>query len=262
MMAVVLAVSSLGAPPLTTIEDTLYKADGTPFDGILAISWRSFEGPGYTNVPTNSLSAQVVGGNLFIKLIPTTTAPTAAYYSVRYVSEGSVESTELWSVPQSSTPLQVRDVRIEWPPTIPAPGQATEVLIDDVVGLRDELDIRTVKGLTYTPSRAAAIGATGELEAAVGELTDCVRVDGSSGPCGDADFVDGETPSGTLNGVNTSFTLSGTPNPESSLQLYRNGLLQKDGTDYTVTGSAISFLLASVPQTGDVLVASYRSVGT
>jgi hypothetical protein len=35
-------VAALAQPPLTTIQDTLYKADGTPFNGLLIISWNSF----------------------------------------------------------------------------------------------------------------------------------------------------------------------------------------------------------------------------
>ena len=183
-----------------------------------------------------------------------------AYYSVRYVSDGSVQLTELWSVPPSSTPLEVADVRIDWPPAGAGAGAQTGILIEDVEGLREELDIRAVKGLAYVPSRAAVIGATGELEAATGDLSDCVRVDGTSGPCGApaAGFVDGETPAGAVNGVNTSFTLSGTPDPAISVVLYRNGILQKLNLDFTMIGNVVNFAAAATPQTGDMLLTSYR----
>ncbi len=40
--------SKLGAtPPLTTISDTLFNADGTYFNGVVVISWPSFRGVGY-----------------------------------------------------------------------------------------------------------------------------------------------------------------------------------------------------------------------
>jgi hypothetical protein len=48
------------------------------------------------------------------------------------------------------------------------------------------------------------------------------------------------------------------PSPATSLQLFRNGLLQKAGLDFTLTGSSISFQPGSVPQPGDLLQASYR----
>ena len=48
----------------------------------------------------------------------------------------------------------------------------------------DELTLRPRQGIIFLPSRAAVIGATGELESASGDPEDCIRVDGSSGPCG------------------------------------------------------------------------------
>jgi hypothetical protein len=70
-------------------------------------------------------------------------------------------------------------------------------------------------------------------------------------------FADDETPAGAINGSNTAFTLAHTPNPASSLQLFKNGQLQKPGgADYTLTGAAIAFVIA--PQTGDALEAFYR----
>ncbi len=262
VIGVAMAAGAAAAPPVTTIDDTLYKADGTPFQGVLMINWRSFEGPGASNIPTNSLTVQVKNGRLYVKLVPTTTSTVAAYYSVRYVSSGSVQFTELWSVPPSETALRVRDVRVAWPPVPSSIIDAlTNPTIDDIEGLADELDQRPTKGVTFTPSRAAVIGPTGEIEAASGELTDCVRVDGTSGPCGSglgAGFVDGETPDGVVDGVNGTFTVSGTPEPASSLLLYRNGVLQKQGVDFHVTGNAIVFTAAAIPQPGDLLTASYR----
>lgn len=69
-------------------------------------------------------------------------------------------------------------------------------------------------------------------------------------------FVDGETPAGAPNGTLATFTLAGVPG--NSLHLYRNGLRQKVGVDYTLAGNTITFLSVSVPQTGDLILADYR----
>lgn len=70
-------------------------------------------------------------------------------------------------------------------------------------------------------------------------------------------FSDNETPSGTINGSNTAFTLAHTPSPAASLSLYKNGQLQiAGGADYTLSGTSITY--GSAPKTGDVLTASYR----
>lgn len=70
-------------------------------------------------------------------------------------------------------------------------------------------------------------------------------------------FADNETPTGTINGSNTSFTLAHTPSPTASLSLYLNGqLLIAGGADYTLATATIT--MTAAPATGDVLRASYR----
>src|SRR6185369_8074920 len=103
-------------------------------------------------------------------------------------------------------------------------------------------------------------------DGAVGNLGDCVHVDGSSGTCGGgagagANFADAEIPAGAINGVNTQFTLVSAPSPAGSLALYRNGLVMRQGADYQITGNAVTFFLGSVPQSGDLLAAYYRFAG-
>lgn len=70
-------------------------------------------------------------------------------------------------------------------------------------------------------------------------------------------FADNETPSGSINGSNTSFTLAHSP-VGTSLSLYKNGQLQIAGgsADYTLSSSTITYNAA--PKTGDVLIANYR----
>jgi hypothetical protein len=53
------------------------------------------------------------------------------------------------------------------------------------------------------------------------------------------------------------FTLSQTPSPTTSLEIYRNGLLLSAGVDYTLSGPVITFITV-VPQSGDTLICSYR----
>jgi len=55
-------------------------------------------------------------------------------------------------------------------------------------------------------------------------------------------FVNKETPSGLIDGVNTTYVLEHTPTAGSE-HLYLNGLLIEDGasTDYSISGSTITF---------------------
>jgi hypothetical protein len=107
------------------------------------------------------------------------------------------------------------------------------------------------------------IDAMGALDGAVGNMSDCLHVDGTSGPCGSGGvsspiFVDAEVPAGTLDGVNATFTLANIPNPPASLALYRNGMLLKQSLDYTLSGNSVLFQTGAVPRSADLLLAYYR----
>jgi hypothetical protein len=70
-------------------------------------------------------------------------------------------------------------------------------------------------------------------------------------------FADDETPAGTIDGVNAVFTLAHSPNPAGSLELFKNGLVQRPaGADYTLAGSTITFV--TPPAALSTLVAWYR----
>jgi hypothetical protein len=264
LAAVLLATSSFAAPPLTIIQDVLYKADGTRFNGTVTINWTSFEAIDRSAVAQQTTTVAVVNGNLLVRLVPSTTATPAAFYTVVYNSDGRVQFQETWAVPSSVLPLRVRDIRVATTTTLSAGADtvATTVQESDIVGLVSDLGARPLKGPGYAPGRVAFVNPSGAMETVAGAPTDCVRVDGTSGPCGDGgsqqNFVDGEAPAGLLDGANTAFTLSDVPSPAASLTFYRNGMLQKDGLDFTLSGNQIHFVTAAVPQTGDTLVASYR----
>jgi len=65
-----------------------------------------------------------------------------------------------------------------------------------------------------------------------------------------------EAPTGTPNGTLREFSLAHTP-ITGTLAIYRNGMRQKPGLDYNASGPAITFAVASTPQTDDVLLADY-----
>src|SRR5438046_1377555 len=81
-------VTAVATPPLTTIQDVLYKADGTRFDGIATISWQSFEAVDSTTVPPQTITVRIVDGFVRVQLVPTTNAITPASYTVVYNSDG------------------------------------------------------------------------------------------------------------------------------------------------------------------------------
>ncbi|MBI4911071.1 MAG: hypothetical protein HY820_46105 [Acidobacteria bacterium] len=266
LACVLYAWVAMAQPQLTTIQDTVYLADGRLFQGAVTVEYRSFLAADYTNVAAYNKNTRIVNGLLKISLVPTTTASVGAYYIARYVVNGRVQFTEYWAVPPSTSLLKLRDVRLAAPPlagqtqAVP-PGSLGTVQITDVIGLPDELAARARKGLAYVPSRVAVINSGGDLDGAIGEPTDCVRVNGTTGPCNvnnSPSFIDGETPAGLINGSNVTFTLANPPNPASSLALYRNGLLQEPGVDFDLSTNTVTFFSESKPQPGDSLKVSYR----
>lgn len=78
----------------------------------------------------------------------------------------------------------------------------------------------------------------------------------SSFSTGSTSFVYEETPSGTVNGSNTSFTIANTP-VSGTFILYRDGQrIAGGGADYTLSGTTVTFVTA--PVTGSVLRCDYQ----
>lgn len=69
-----------------------------------------------------------------------------------------------------------------------------------------------------------------------------------------------EVPTGTVNGSNTVFTLSATPVANASVIMVLDGVTQTNGTDYTVSGTTVTFTTA--PTTGTEVVAIYNSAAS
>lgn len=265
-LAVTVALGTVSAqPPLTTIQDTLYKADGTRFDGFAFIEWKSFDASNGASIPMQSIVVRVAGGDLRVALAPTTNASNGAHYQVKFNSDGKIQFTEYWSVPPSASPLALRDVRLAGAPGSMTAGgtsgASTSVGISDVTGLQQELNNRPMKGPGFINGRVAVINPAGTVDGAAGNVTDCLRVDGTSVACvggGGPGFSDNEVPAGDINGTNTVFTLANTPSPANSLVVYKNGLLQRLSVDYALATNIITFAPTAIPKTGDLLTVSYR----
>lgn len=74
----------------------------------------------------------------------------------------------------------------------------------------------------------------------------------------ESDFVDNEVPSGDLDGVDVTYTLTQSPSPTTSLKLYKNGNRLDEGAsdDYTLSGGTITYAVA--PVSDDKLIADFR----
>jgi hypothetical protein len=72
----------------------------------------------------------------------------------------------------------------------------------------------------------------------------------------DIHIIDGDVPTGDINGVNKDFVIKHKPNPIASLKVYKDGQRMKLTTDYTFSGQTISFVDA--PLTDALIICDYR----
>jgi outer membrane murein-binding lipoprotein Lpp len=257
---------------LTQIRDTVYNANGTPFNGTVVITWNGYTSGG--TVSPLSTSARIYNGALSVLLVPSTTAAAGTYYQAVYNSnDGTVIWSEVWQVPPSTTPLTLSQVRQSTTQgsgsgnsasgsggsggssggsqyaTLPISISQVTNLATDLNAINNSLSALTTQ-VNNLQSAVNSISSTvSALSAKVSTLTA-----GSS-----AAFADNEVPSGTIDGNNVNFTLAAAPNPQLSLKLYKNGILLAQNIDYTLSGPAITFVNTNVtPKSGDSLLASYR----
>ena len=242
---------------LTQIQDTVYNPNGTPFNGTVVITWVNSSGAGGANPTPNSTSVKIYNGALSVMLAPSTTAvPPASYTAVYNSSDGLVTWSETWAVPPSTSPVTLSMVRQGSGGTT---SQAN-IPISQVIGLTSYLN-------AFNGSLASLSSTVSDLSTTVNGLGSSVAtlttlVDNLNSAQSSPLFVDAETPTGTINGSNTVFNLSHTPSPVAALELYRNGVLQANGVDYTLSGNTVTFGSNSVPQSGDLMEAYYRIAGS
>lgn len=119
---------------------------------------------------------------------------------------------------------------------------------DELVGTLVYVD----QGTTYGEARFFCTANTGGTLGS----TAVTYVQDGSGTLATSNFVTEETPSGSINGSNTAFTLANTPTA-GTLKLYLNGLRLKSGAGNDYTLSTATITMTTAPVSGDVLLADY-----
>jgi len=92
-----LQVSQAQTPATTTINDIVYRADGTPAGGTLLISWPVFNTAGGQAVAAGTKSVTLgTGGALAVALVPNTGAtPSGTFYTVVYQLNDALTSRQI-----------------------------------------------------------------------------------------------------------------------------------------------------------------------
>lgn len=244
------------AQSLTEIRDTVLNSNGSPFTGTVVITWNGFTGPSGGTISPLSTSAKIYNGALSVLLVPTTTASAGTYYQAVYNSnDGLVTWSEIWQVPPSPIPLTLSQVRQSSNQGGGNGGSTGGTGTGSGTTQFATLPI-SIDQITNLSADLASINAS------LSSLTTQITNLGLASSTTNAVFIDAETPTGTLNGTNAIFTLANAPSPGGSLTLFRNGLIQSNNIDFTLSGATITFNAGSIPQAGDILQAYYRISGT
>jgi hypothetical protein len=261
----------VGAQGLTTVQDSLYAADGRYCAGAVNLSWPMFMAPDGRTVYAGNWDYPIAAAanGLSVTLEP---GQYTATYNI--TPTGCAPAAEQWVVPASATPVNLASVR-----GAPSSSTSTLVFVDNSVPAGTLNGANTVFTLPSTPNPALSLNLylNGMLMEAGSDYTlaaatvtfingvvpgagDALLASYRTGSSGVAS-VDNSVPTGTLNGTNAVFTLASAPSPALSLELYRNGLRLAAGGDFTLSGSTVTFGAGAIPQPGDALLASYRTGG-
>ena len=177
--------SQAQGPALTTISDTVYRADGTAASGTVLISWPSFQTAEGDAVAAGNLNVTIGPlGAFTAQLVPNVGAsPAETYYIVVFQLDDGTVRTEYWAVPATS-PTTIAAV-LTTPGTGPGNLTATQPYVNaavanraidaTVVHLAGTETITGTKQFTVPPSLPAPVGASdaankGYVDAAVGNV--------------------------------------------------------------------------------------------
>ncbi|PYX28951.1 MAG: hypothetical protein DMG80_15540 [Acidobacteria bacterium] len=130
-----LAVRAQG-PALTTISDTVYRADGTAAAGIALISWPSFQTAEGNAVAAGTKTVTIGAAGAFSTgLVPNAGAtPVGTFYFVVFQLDDGTVRREFWAVPTTS-PATLAEVRTA-PGTGTANGLVSKQYVDAAVANR------------------------------------------------------------------------------------------------------------------------------
>jgi hypothetical protein len=123
-----------GAVTTTTVQGTVYQANGTPAQGSLLISWPAFETAAGQSVAAGNLTVGVgADGFATANLTPNQGAePEGMYYTVVYHLAGEPVSTEYWTVPATGT-ATIASVRATVEPSMEAVQTVSKAYVDSLV---------------------------------------------------------------------------------------------------------------------------------
>ncbi len=217
-LVTVVMASSVGAwaqsgPALTTVEDTVYEADGSAAQGTLVITWPAFVTASGAAIAPGTVNATLgANGALSVQLVPNAAAtPAGIYYVVVYQLGPGEVRTEYWVVPTSS-PATLAQVRATPGTGTAAQPVSMEYVNTALAGKADDSAVIHLAGAeTVTGTKTFVAPPSVPAPVGTGDVANKGYVDTSISNVGAGTFL--PTAGGTMTGP---VTLSG--NPTAPLQ--------------------------------------------
>jgi hypothetical protein len=123
-----------GTVSMTTIQGTVYLANGNPASGTLVISWPSFTTADGQLIVADSLTVTIgSAGYVSVNLAPNAGAtPAGQFYTATYDLSDGTTSTEYWVVP-AATQTTLGAIQAEVMPTTEAVQAVDKAYVDDAI---------------------------------------------------------------------------------------------------------------------------------
>ena len=146
----------------TTIQDTVYRADGTQASGAVVVTWPTFTTAAGQAVAAGNTSATIgPNGALSLALTPNAGAmPTGTYYTAVFHLDDGTMSQQYWVVPVSATPVTLAAIENQVLPTSVAMQTASRAYVDAKIA-QVQAGGTTGTGTTYVPTTGGTM--TGPL---------------------------------------------------------------------------------------------------
>jgi hypothetical protein len=167
-VAVLAGAAAEATTTKTSIVDVLYRADGTPAQGTLLISWPAFTTAGGDAIAAGSMTVKLgSGGSVQAAVFPNTgSTPQGTYYKVLLDLDDGTRSTEYWVVPQvaQTTIAAVRSLLVPQSQAMQFVGRdyvdsAIAGVVGSSVGLAGNQAIAGVKTFQNSPQVPAPTNA-------------------------------------------------------------------------------------------------------
>lgn len=232
-------------------------------DGIALAAGNTILVKDQTSVPANGLYTVAAGAWTRMAAMDTWAEVPGMIVSVQ---EGTVNHDTIWlSIADAGGTLGTTNITFA---QIPGPSDITAGAgllrtgqVIDVVSADNSMTINADSlQVKLDGARAVTVAAGGigvNIDAATMQISANQLGVKAGTYLGASNFVTRETPTGLINGANTTFTLAATPTAGTE-EVFLNGLLLEPGAgnDYTIATSTITML--SAPATGDRLRVNYR----